>query len=231
MSLAQKSECTPKFAIRRPIRFPTPCAGTKRRWPSASTATTAAGPGEPGSTTPFSMCPAPNWFLTTASGPHYTDLYGSTWRVDLRPWHMVEPAIKVAFAEGLCLPRRGHALRAGLEGRGPPLYRRATATTSWSSATALARSNGHGRYVVSKMSWPISPPAPTSMQNLIEQVTDHQLAIVERLLELPVDGIMFSDDWGYQKGVLIGAERWRRLLKPHLARLYDRVHAGRARWY
>jgi uroporphyrinogen decarboxylase len=39
-----------------------------------------------------------------------------------------------------------------------------------------------------------------------------------------LDGIMFSDDWGYQQGVLLGPDRWRKMLKPRLARLYDRVH-------
>ena len=68
--------------------------------------------------------------------------------------------------------------------------------------------------------------SPDFYEELIEHITDHQLAIVERLLELPVSGIMFSDDWGYQRGVLIGAERWRRLLKPHLARLYTQTHAA-----
>jgi uroporphyrinogen decarboxylase len=35
---------------------------------------------------------------------------------------------------------------------------------------------------------------------------------------------MFADDWGYQRGVLLGPERWRRVLKPRLARFYARVH-------
>jgi len=59
---------------------------------------------------------------------------------------------------------------------------------------------------------------------LIARLTEHQMGIVERLLELPVDGILFADDWGYQQGVLVGAERWRRLFKPGLARLYGRAH-------
>jgi uroporphyrinogen decarboxylase len=65
---------------------------------------------------------------------------------------------------------------------------------------------------------------PDFYAELIEQLADHQLAIVEQLVELPVDGIMFLDDWGYQRGILLGPERWRRFLKPHLARRYARVH-------
>jgi uroporphyrinogen decarboxylase len=49
----------------------------------------------------------------------------------------------------------------------------------------------------------------------------------ERLLDLPVDGPMFGDDWGYQRSVLLGPERWRRYLKPRLARMYARGHEAR----
>ena len=51
----------------------------------------------------------------------------------------------------------------------------------------------------------------------------HQLDIIDRLLELPIDGIFFGDDWGYQNGILIGAKRWREMLKPRIARMYERV--------
>ncbi len=49
---------------------------------------------------------------------------------------------------------------------------------------------------------------------LIGAIAEHQMQIVDRLLDLPVDGIMFSDDWGYQNGVLLGPDRWRRFLQP-----------------
>ena len=65
---------------------------------------------------------------------------------------------------------------------------------------------------------------PDFYEELIERLTDHQMEIVERLLTLPVDGILFADDWSYMQGVLVGAERWRRIFKPRLARLYRRVH-------
>jgi uroporphyrinogen decarboxylase len=67
---------------------------------------------------------------------------------------------------------------------------------------------------------------PEFFEELLERITEHQLAIIDRLVELPVDGVMFSDDWGYQQGVLLGPARWRRVLKPRLARMYARVHAA-----
>jgi uroporphyrinogen decarboxylase len=69
---------------------------------------------------------------------------------------------------------------------------------------------------------------PDFYDELSEAIAVHQLEIIDRLLELPVDGIFFSDDWGYQQGVLLGPDRWRRFMKPRLARMYERVHdAGR----
>jgi uroporphyrinogen decarboxylase len=65
---------------------------------------------------------------------------------------------------------------------------------------------------------------PDFYDELVERVTEHQMQILDHLLDLPVDGIMFSDDWGYQRGVLLGPERWRRFLKPRLAHMYARTH-------
>jgi uroporphyrinogen decarboxylase len=36
---------------------------------------------------------------------------------------------------------------------------------------------------------------------------------------------MMGDDWGDQRGVMIGPERWRRFYKPRYARIFKAVHA------
>ena len=35
-----------------------------------------------------------------------------------------------------------------------------------------------------------------------------------------IDAFYFGDDWGQQKGLIMGPEHWRRFIKPCLARLY-----------
>ena len=65
---------------------------------------------------------------------------------------------------------------------------------------------------------------PDFYAELVARLADHHLAIVEELVDLPVDGFYFSDDWGYQRGVTLGPERWRRFIKPHWKRIYARVH-------
>jgi uroporphyrinogen decarboxylase len=41
-----------------------------------------------------------------------------------------------------------------------------------------------------------------------------------------VDSVHFGDDWGQQRGMLMGPKLWRRFIKPHLARMYAAAHEG-----
>jgi uroporphyrinogen decarboxylase len=50
------------------------------------------------------------------------------------------------------------------------------------------------------------------------------LPIVDRLCTLPVDCIRFGDDFGAQRGVLMGTPHWREMLKPRLKQMYGRAH-------
>lgn len=67
--------------------------------------------------------------------------------------------------------------------------------------------------------------APDFYEAVLDRLTDNYLAFVDFVADLPVDGIMFGDDWGDQRGVILGPERWRRFMKPRYARIYEAVHA------
>lgn len=167
--------------------------------------------------------PGPSLVVEATAGSYYTDPYGSIWRTDRRPFHLVEPVLESPSLEGFGFPdvdrlwtpelkeeamsfieqHRNYFLVVGF---GFGLWERAFTLRGFDNALMDAAAE------------------PDFFDELIERVAEHQMAIVERLLELPVDGIMFSDDWGYQDGVLLGPERWRRVLKPRLGRMYRRVH-------
>jgi uroporphyrinogen decarboxylase len=55
---------------------------------------------------------------------------------------------------------------------------------------------------------------------LLDRITEIQLALIRRFLALGVDGGYFGDDYGAQKGPLFSPGTWRRLIKPRLARLF-----------
>jgi uroporphyrinogen decarboxylase len=55
---------------------------------------------------------------------------------------------------------------------------------------------------------------------LLDRITDIQLALIQRYLELGVDGGYFGDDYGAQKGLIMSPVSWRHLFKPRLERLF-----------
>lgn len=66
---------------------------------------------------------------------------------------------------------------------------------------------------------------PESLEILYDEICDYFLQLVDVALEYDIDGVYFGDDWGQQKGMIMGAEHWRRFIKPRMKRLYDRVHS------
>jgi len=47
--------------------------------------------------------------------------------------------------------------------------------------------------------------------------------LMDIALEYDIDGFYFGDDWGQQRGLIMGPEYWKRYIRPHMKRLYDRV--------
>jgi uroporphyrinogen decarboxylase len=58
---------------------------------------------------------------------------------------------------------------------------------------------------------------------LLDRITAFNMAIVEEALKYPIDGFHIGDDWGQQKGLIMGPKYWRRFIKPRLAVLFARA--------
>ena len=67
---------------------------------------------------------------------------------------------------------------------------------------------------------------PQYAGELLDRVTDIQLALIERFLGLGVDGFYFGDDYGGQANMLLSPPMWRKLIKPRLARLFAPIRAA-----
>ena len=167
--------------------------------------------------------PGPNLLVDRSATPLCTDIYGSVWRTDRRPFHLEKPVLEQVPLNDYAFPDldtvfthkwRGEALRVIEEHRGHFVV----ADVGFGPHDRIWALRGFSEALMD------AAGDPGFYSELAERVTEHQMAILEHLVELPVDGIMFADDWGYQEGVLLGPERWRRFIKPHLARLYARVH-------
>lgn len=56
---------------------------------------------------------------------------------------------------------------------------------------------------------------------LLDRITDIQLQLIHRYLDLGVDGGYFGDDYGAQKNLLFSPRMWKKYIKPRLARLFE----------
>ena len=59
---------------------------------------------------------------------------------------------------------------------------------------------------------------------LIEIVEDYYMTYLDMWLGTDVDGIIFGDDWGSQRSLLISPETWRAQFKPVYKRFFDKIH-------
>jgi len=62
--------------------------------------------------------------------------------------------------------------------------------------------------------------APEFVDELLDAICDYNVALVERAVTHPVDAVHFGDDWGSQRGLMMGPGLWRRFIKPRLERQY-----------
>lgn len=65
---------------------------------------------------------------------------------------------------------------------------------------------------------------PDFYEELLERILEILLGLVDRFSALPLEGILLSDDWGGQKGVIMGPKLWRKYIQPRARRFFEAVH-------
>ncbi|NPV09063.1 MAG: hypothetical protein HPY83_14000 [Anaerolineae bacterium] len=68
--------------------------------------------------------------------------------------------------------------------------------------------------------------APQFVDALLDMICDYNLALVEQAVRFDIDGVYFGDDWGQQRGLLMGPAYWHRYIGPRIARMYGAVKAA-----
>ena len=64
---------------------------------------------------------------------------------------------------------------------------------------------------------------PEFTQELFTRICEFNLRLIDVILRYPVDAVYFGDDWGQQKGLIMGPALWRKNIKPCLRQMYGRV--------
>ncbi len=64
------------------------------------------------------------------------------------------------------------------------------------------------------------------VNDLLDRILAYDLAVTRKALTFDIDGMRFGDDWGQQRGLIMGPTLWREFIKPRIAKLYGLVHAS-----
>ena len=151
------------------------------------------------------------------------DAYGGIWRTDRLPWHLETPPLKTPSLEGYAFPTPEIFYR-------PDWKERAYQTIEENKDTFII---GHLGWGLFERSWNLrgfenilmdAVDHPDFFEAALDKVMNLYLDFVDYTCDLPIDGILFGDDWGDQRGVIIGPKRWRQFIKPRWAQVYARVH-------
>jgi len=58
---------------------------------------------------------------------------------------------------------------------------------------------------------------------ILDKIVEYNLGVVEIVAQYDIDCILYGDDWGQQKGLIMGPDLWREFIKPRLKLMYDKV--------
>jgi len=154
-----------------------------------------------------------------------TDMYGTQWRVDKRPSYIEKPALEKPTLDGYRFPDPDAFFNEGW-------YERALQLINDKKDYFLVTTIGLGLF---ERSWAMrgfenafidSIANPDFYKELIKRIFEQQMMLLDRILTLPLDGILLQDDYGGQDGIMIGAERWRKYFKPYIAKMYAKIHGA-----
>ena len=156
---------------------------------------------------------------------HSQDAYGALWRVDKKPWHIAKEPLDEPSMAGYELPKASVFLDA-IEAAKPAAIARYEADSEHYRVIDM----GWGIY---ENTWRIRGFENALVDMMIDEdfyrelttgITDLYIEMLKACADVPADAFLFGDDWGDQRGVIMGAERWRKFIKPCWARIYSEVH-------
>lgn len=61
---------------------------------------------------------------------------------------------------------------------------------------------------------------PGFVHELMEAITEYNLEQIDEAMKYDIDGIELGDDWGQQRGLIMGYDMWKEFIYPYLKRTY-----------
>jgi len=153
------------------------------------------------------------------------DVFGALWRMDKRPWHLEKPPLSEPSLDGYEFPTPDMFTKQIYENK-------AEAIKQYEANDEQYRIIGMG-WGVFEHTWRLRG-FENNLADMIadedfytevtEKLTNIYVESVRACADIPADAFLFGDDWGDQRGVIFGPERWRKLIKPCWEKIYAEVH-------
>lgn len=64
---------------------------------------------------------------------------------------------------------------------------------------------------------------PEFVHRLLDRILEFNLRLIDNICAFDVDAVEFGDDWGDQRGLMMGPILWREFIKPRIRQMYQRV--------
>ena len=65
---------------------------------------------------------------------------------------------------------------------------------------------------------------PPFVDALLDRIVEHNLSMMKAVSHYDWDGVWIGDDWGQQRGLIMGGILWRRYILPRIRRMYEFAH-------
>jgi len=150
-------------------------------------------------------------------GPTITDDFGVVWETTLRDrghvlqYPLMQPTLTGFEFPDPDAPGRLDGLAAQVE-RHRDMFIAGVAGDLWERATFM---RPLGELLVDLYEH------PTFVHELLDRICEYDLRTLERLMELPLDAVFVSDDYGNQRQLMMSPAQWREFVAPRLARIFD----------
>jgi len=64
---------------------------------------------------------------------------------------------------------------------------------------------------------------PEFIEDLMDHITQYNLRVISKALDIGFDGVYFGDDWGWQRGLIMSPAMWRKFIKPRMGQMYSLI--------
>jgi len=61
------------------------------------------------------------------------------------------------------------------------------------------------------------------VHELLDRIAEYNMKVIDIVAEYDIDCLFFGDDWGQQKGLIMGPEIWREFIKPRRKKEYEYI--------